>query len=200
MKLNLYNIGKKVLSENIITLPNIPNTRNYWHGGNLDEYDDVIAQKNGRYEYGPGLYLITKFEIAKKYSKGSRKLYIITVENGNEISNSTIPEENVRDFINMYVIRSLRKTVFERLQKYTENGMVDAEVFNNIILNHKAIKGTNTSKLRQFLIKNNIDYEIVHNAFGFGEEMMVLYNMKKIVNVIRFNSSNELSNYDLRKK
>jgi hypothetical protein len=75
--------------------------------------------------------------------------------------------------------------------------MVDAEIFNNIILNHKAIKGTNTSKLRQFFIDNNIDYEIVDNPFGWGEKMMVLYNMKKIVNVLQVKSSDRMEKYDL---
>lgn len=197
MSLKIYNIVKELLSENKIILPNIPNTKNFWHGGNLDEYNEIIAQKNGRYEYGPGLYLITRYDIAKKYSKGSRKLYIVTVELGNDITKSSIPEQNVHNFINTYVIKSLRKTIMERLERYTEDGMVDAEIFNNIILNYKAIKSTNTSKHRQFLIDNNIDYKIVNNAFGFGEEMMVLYNMKKIVNVLQFKSNDTLDNYNL---
>jgi len=195
--MKIYNILNEILNENTITPPNIPNTKNFWHGGNLDDYNEIIAQKNGRYEYGPGLYLITKYDIAKKYSKGSRKLYIITVELGNDITNSSIPEKNVHEFINTYVIKGLRKIVMERLERYTEDEMVDAEIFNNIILNHKAIKGTNTSKLRQFFIDNNIDYEIVNNAFGFGEDMMVLYNMKKIVNVLQVKSNHRLDNYDL---
>ena len=37
------------LNDNEITPPNIPNTMNFWHGGNLENYDDIIAQKNGRY-------------------------------------------------------------------------------------------------------------------------------------------------------
>lgn len=195
--MKLIDITKSIILENIINPPNIPNTKNFWHGGNLDEYNDVIAQKNGRYEYGAGLYLITKYDIAKKYSKGNRKLYIVTVELGNDITDSTIPQKNVHEFINIYVVHKLRKTIIERLEKYTENGLVDAQVFNNIILNHKAIKGSNTSKLRQFLIDNNIDYEIVHNAFGFGEEMMVLYNMKKIVNIIQIKSNHRMEKYDL---
>jgi hypothetical protein len=197
MTLSLYDIAKEVLNENTITPPEIPNTKNFWHGGNLDEYDEVIAQKNGRYQYGAGLYLITKYDIAKRYSKGSRKLYIISVELGNDITDSTIPEENVHQFIHTYVIKNFRKELIERLKRFTDNGMVNADVFNNIILNNKAVKGTNTSKLRQFFIDNNIDYEIVNNAFGFGEEMMVLYNMKKVVNIIQVKSTDRMEIYDL---
>ena len=63
------------------------NTMTFWHGGNLDDYNQgAINQKAGRYEYGPGLYLITKYSEAIKYAKGSRKLYKVTVEKGNNIS------------------------------------------------------------------------------------------------------------------
>jgi hypothetical protein len=66
-------------------------------------------------------------------------------------------------------------------------------------LNEKAIKSTNTRYLREFFIDNGIDYEIVDNPFGWGEEMMVLYNMKKIVNVIHIKPTDKISEYDLKK-
>lgn len=167
--------------ENELKIPQIPGTMNFWHGGNLDVYDDIIAQKNGRYEYGPGLYLTTQFEVAEKYSKGSRKMYLVTVANGVEIHNGVLPEEAVKQFIKSYILGSKKKEVWERIQKYKVDGGFKAFVFNNIVLNEKAIKPSNTSKLRQFYVDNGIDYEIVDNAFGWHETMMVLYNMKKIV-------------------
>lgn len=44
----------KIFNESILEIPQIPNTQNYWHGGNLDEFDDIISQKNGRYEWDMG--------------------------------------------------------------------------------------------------------------------------------------------------
>jgi len=177
--------GKDLLEtsnqENELKIPQIPGTMNFWHGGNLDVYDDIIAQKNGRYEYGPGLYLTTQFEVAEKYSKGSRKMYLVTVANGVEIHDGVLPEESVKQFIKSYILGSKKKEVWERIQKYKVDGGFKAFVFNNIVLNEKAIKPSNTSKLRQFYVDNGIDYEIVDNAFGWHETMMVLYNMKKIV-------------------
>lgn len=176
---------KKSISEikekAIFKIPEIPGTTNFWHGGNLDTYDDVIAQKNGRYEYGPGLYLTTQFEVAEKYAKGSRKMYLVTVANGVDIRNAILSEQAVQNFIKSYIIGSKRKEIWDRLQKYRVGGGFKAYVFNNIILNEKAIKSTNTAQLRQFYVDNGIDYELVDNAFGWGETMMVLYNMKKIV-------------------
>ena len=56
-------------------------TMTFWHGGNLDTSTDV-SHKTGRWEYGPGLYLTTQFDVVQKYAKGSRKLYRVVVEKG----------------------------------------------------------------------------------------------------------------------
>lgn len=188
---------RKNLLENIIIPPDIPGTMNFWHGGNLDDYNDIIAQKNGRYEYGPGLYLTTHYGTAQKYSKGSRKLYLITIAQGQDITDSFLDINKVQDFIKMYVIGTMKKFIWEQIQKYIENGQIKAYIFNNIILNNKAIKSTTTQYLRTFYIDNGIDYEIVDNAYGWGEKMLVLYNMKKIVNVIQIKPGDKISVFDL---
>lgn len=195
--MSIKNKLRTALTEGIIQIPEIPNTRNFFHGGNLDEYDDVIAQKNGRYEYGSGLYLTTRYDIATKYSKGSRKLYIISVEGGTDLNDSFIEYNSAIEFINSYTIKNLRKEIIERLNKYNNEGKVKAYIFNNILLNEKAIKPAYTKYLREFYIKNNIDYEIVHNAFGFHDDMMVLYNMKKIKNILQVKSGDKLPVYEL---
>jgi hypothetical protein len=190
-------VVRGVLSENEIVPPNIPNTMNFWHGGNLDDYGDAIAQKNGRYEYGPGLYITTHYDTARKYAKGSRKLYLVTVENGTEISKAYLDEDKVRDFVSSYVIGSKKKGILTRMERYFVDGKIKANTFNVILLNNKAIKPSNTINLRSFLVDNGIDYEIVLNPFGWGETMMVLYNMNKIVNVIKVGSSDKIYVYDL---
>ena len=172
----------------------------FWHGGDLDNYDDIIAQKNGRYEYGPGLYLTTHYDTAKKYSKGRRKFYIISVEKGNDINKSLLDIYRVKEFINKYVIKNKQKEILQRIEKYNKENMIKGYIFNNILLNEKALSPRNTSNLRQFLIDNGIDYEIVDNPFGWGEKMMVLYNMKKIKNVKQITSKDKIENYDLLKK
>jgi GNAT superfamily N-acetyltransferase len=160
-----------------------------YHGGNLDEYNDVIAQKSGRYEYGAGLYLTTHQDTARKYAKGSRRLYKITITEGVDINDATISTDNINAFIKKYVISSKRKEISERLEKWNDNGKVKAYIFNNVILNEKGISPSNTKYLRIFLVENGIDYEIVDNPFGWGETMVVLYNMAKIVDVEKLDKS-----------
>ena len=196
-RLNSIDITNDIIDEDTITPPNIPNTMNFWHGGNLDNYNDIISQKNGRYEFGAGLYITTHYETAAKYSRGSRKLYLITVENGVDINKATLDVNKVKDFINTYIIGNKKKMLWERLQEYIDGDKVKAYVFNNIILNEKAIKATNTRYLREFYVSNGIDYDIVDNAFGWGERMMVLYNMDKIVNTIQIKPKDKIEVYDL---
>lgn len=193
--MNIQNIIRKIILE--YTEDN--NSMEFWHGGNLDQYNDIIAQKNGRYEYGPGLYLTTQYETAKKYAKGSRKLYKITVSQGSDINNSFLDFDDVTDFIKLYVISSKRKEIYSRLLKYITDNKIKAYIVNNIFLNENAIKPSNTKYLREFYINNGIDYEIVDNPFGWGEKMMVLYNMKKIKNVQIIRPNDNINNYDLNK-
>lgn len=173
------------------------NNMQFWHGGNLDNYDDIIAQKNGRYEYGAGLYLTTHYETAKKYAKGSRKFYLISVENGNDINKSLLDINKVNEFVNKYVIKNKRKEILQRIDKYNNENTIRGYIFNNILLNEKALSPRNTSNLRQFLIENGIDYEIVDNPFGWGEKMMVLYNMNKIKDVKIISPKDKIEKYDL---
>lgn len=190
---------KTSIKENEVIPPTIPNTMNFWHGGNLDDYNEIIAQKNGRYEYGAGLYLTTKYEVAVKYAKGSRKLYIVSVANGTDINNAFIDLAKAKQFVDTYVLKHLKKEIWKRISnpKYVVDNKVKAHVFNNIILNEKAIKPIYTQYLRSFYVDNGIDYDIVNNPFGWGEKMLVLYNMKKIAHIIQLKPGDKPASYDM---
>ena len=168
-----------------------------WHGGNLEDYSDIIAQKNGRYEYGAGLYLTTSYNVVQKYKKGSRKLYLITVSDGNDLNSSYIDYDVCIDFVNNYVIKNKRQDIIDAIDRRRKPEGVPASVMNVSIMNNKAIKSTNTTALRQFFIDNGVDYEIVKNAFGWGEWMMVLYNMNKIIDKQIITSKDKIDDYDL---
>lgn len=198
IRANIRKTLEKTLLENVIVPPDIPGTMNFWHGGNLDFYDEVIAQKNGSYEYGPGLYVITDYAIANKYAKGGRKFYLITVAKGNDIQYVHLPYDAVINFVKMHVTGHLKKSIIERLQPYNKDGIIKAYIFNNIILNEKAIKASKTIFLRQFYIDNGIDYEFIESAFGGAGDMLVLYNMKKIVKITQIQPTDKILKFDLR--
>ena len=106
---------------------------------------------------------------------------------------------DINFFIKKYVLNSKKIEILKRLEKFTKNDLVKSYIFNNIILNEKAVKPSNTKYLREFYVEKGIDYEIINNPFGWGEDMMVLYNMKKIKNIIRIKPTDEIINYDLKK-
>ena len=123
---------KEKLIESIIDPPNIHGTINFWHGGNLDNYDDIIVQRNGRYEFGPGLYLTQNYSVAKKYAKGNRKLYLITIETGNDISDMLLDIDKVIEFVKNHVLSKLQKEILELIYSYNQNNKMFSK--NNIMI------------------------------------------------------------------
>ena len=75
--------------------------------------------------------------------------------------------------------------------------MIPAYVFNNVILNEKAIKATDTVNLSRFFVDNGIDYLLVPNAFGWGEMMVVIFNLQKISDVQQIKPTDTIVDYDL---
>ena len=195
--MNVHQLIRSIIEEDVIEAPKTHNTMTFWHGGNLSDYDDTIAHKKGRYEFGAGLYLTTSFEVVQKYRKGSRKLYMITVRKGTDIRDAYFDYDECLSFINKFVITSKRKEIILAISSRNNNGRVPASNFNNIVLNYDGIKSSSTPILRQFLTDNGIDYQMVGNAFGWGEEMMVLYNMKMIENVVQVKPGDKITSYDL---
>jgi len=179
----------------------------FWHGGNLsqDSLDnDDFVQKGGRYEYGPGLYLTTHYDTAAKYAKGgSRKLYIVEVNPGTELGTISVPLEDALEAVNRFASAKHRSEISERIARRAgdpkgssltgqgpesrsggSSGVVKASVVLNMLVNIEgALRPNKTGELRKWLIDIGADYQTVSSPFGYGETMLVLYNMKKIKDV-----------------
>jgi hypothetical protein len=185
------------LIEDVVELSKEPDTISLWHGGNLTKELVLIPQKNGRFEYGAGLYATTHYDTARKYSKGSRKLYKLTLKKGNDANNARIDYVKAIGFVNQFVIKSKRKDIIQRLENFVKNDTISADIFNNVILNEKAIKAVDTIQLSQFFVDNGIDYLLVPNAFGWHEMMIVIFNLNKIIDVQLIKPSDKIIDYDL---
>lgn len=177
-----------VLSEETLTL---------WHGGDLETFQEAVSHKKGRWEFGPGLYLTTHYDTARKYSKGSRKLYKVVVKKGTDIREVDLQWSIIDEFISVWVIKKKLKEVTERLRKFRRNDKVNADIFVNVIVNEEAIKNVDTDKLRNFLVANGVDYSIQDSAFGWHERMLVLFNMKNIVSKTIVKPSDKIDEFDL---
>lgn len=169
-------------------------TLTLWHGGNLDTISDNLSHKKGRWEWGAGLYLTTHWETARKYSKGSRRLYRVTINSGNDAASTSIPLEKALEFIKLNVARSKQLDIKERLLKRPG---FSAEYFINVLLNNDALRSSASGGLRTFLVENNVDYSIQDNAFGWNERMIVLFNMDKIIKKEVVRSKDLIGVFDL---
>jgi hypothetical protein len=189
------------ISEAVIAPSSEEGTMSLWHGGNLeDAYDDTISHKKGRWEYGPGLYLTTQYDTASKFAKGSRKFYMITVKKGTDLKDVQLPMTVIQEFVNEYVIKNKRKDFMQATDRHVKDGKMNAEVFLNIIINHQSINSKDTNQLRNFFVRNGIDYSTVDNAYGWGERMIVLFNMKNMIGKVQVKPGDKIETYDLPKK
>lgn len=156
-----------------------------WHGGRDLEssYDEVRSHKGGRWEHGPGLYLTTHYDTAAKYAKGGGKLYKVTVRPGTDISEVTIPFQDVLEFVKRNVKGRSQKEMIDDIKNSMSRRGIDqvpAEVVVNLCLNVGAIQNTKTAVLRQFLIDHGVDYAKVGRYGGRDEKVLVVINPKVI--------------------
>lgn len=159
-------------------------TMTLYHGGNLKEgVNSSYSHRTKRWEYGPGLYLTTHYGTAASYAKGSRKLYKVTVEMGNDLDNVLFDYDKVKEFVNTHVMTKKRSDMLARMESKMKDGKVPAYMLVNLIINDEAMKPSKSGILRDFLVNNGVDYSLVSNAFGWNEMMLVLFNFNKIINI-----------------
>lgn len=158
-----------------------------WHGGRNLEHNwrSFQESKKGRWEYGPGLYLTSGYEIARQFAKGGGKTYLVLLEEGNSAENTDIRLSDMLDFASKHVVKSKIKPVSEDLHDHAKRiGATDsikAEILINLIINHDAIPTSKTKLLNSFLVECGIDYSA---TVGYGmqrEHVVVVFNNSKIL-------------------
>lgn len=174
--MNLINIIKEEVEDNVYK---------FYHGGNLDNVDNDYIFKTKKMEYGAGLYLTNNYNVVQKYTKGSRKLYLVKVYKGTDINDVSLDYDYVLKFLKNLISNNSLKKILPYLEKRKNDNKIEMIIVNNLLFNHNLVKGNNTRKLVNFYIQNGIDYEITFNSFGFGEMMMILYNTDKIMSIKR---------------
>ena len=174
-----------------------------WHGGRGLEfsYKENLSAR-GLWEYGPGLYLTTSYERARKYAKGGGATYKVEVENGTDIDTVNLKVEDVQRFISQNVIgrkkNEMLDDIYRNMKKMNNSEQVQAQTLLNLIINNEALQKTKTHVLTEFLVSQHIDYGLVHNYGGSDETVMVVFNREKIKSVKKINAKDvNLDEYDL---
>lgn len=160
-----------------------------WHGGRdlHMTYNAPKSSTKGRWEHGPGLYLTTHYETAKKYAKGGGNTYKVTLELGTHIKDVTIHIDDVLNFVKKNVVKAKQNDMINDLHNNMKRcqtvPFVHAETLVNLCINYEALKGEKTVALNRFLVDHNVDYGTVRNFGGRDETVCVVYNLDKIKKV-----------------
>lgn len=181
----------KILLESESTIKTSSNSKLFFHGGNLQKFDynEILTPKGGRYEYGIGLYLTTSRNVVEKYSKGSRKLYVV------EIDKNIVSLDNVK--VNVSEILNALKNILSKNDLITFKSRVDKmgkeeislESVNVILMNNDILKPKYASDIVKLFISKGADASVDSNVFGWGEEQVVLFNFKKIKSIKQINKN-----------
>lgn len=161
-------------------------TMKFYHGGNLENIDSDYVFKTKKMEFGAGLYLTNDYRVVQKYTRGSRKLYLVEVYKGTDINDVQLDYNYVINFLKKLIGGNISK-ILPYLEKRNEGGKIEMIIVNNLLFNYNLIKGQKTRQLVNFYVNNGIDYEITENSFGFGDKMMILYNTNKIKSIKKLN-------------
>lgn len=174
--------NSSTLTEDLCSIMKESDTVTLFHGGkSIDNYfHGTLPNPKGNREYGPGLYLSTEYSIAAKSTKGGSKIYKVTVEKGNDIYKIKLDLEDIKYFIQKYVIGSKRKDFLYRLEGYIKDNKVSAGTFLNMIINSKAIQSNSIRYLKNFLVSKGIDYAI--ERFD-SHTLLIVMNSNKIQKV-----------------
>jgi hypothetical protein len=121
------------LNENELTIQKEPNTLYFFHGGDLDVVKDDIIQRSDRQVFGPGLYLTTNWDRAKKYAKGGRKMYMVSVEKGTEIEDKKIDISTLTQFLKQNLSPKKTQYVLDRANSRFHNNEIPIFIINNIL-------------------------------------------------------------------
>lgn len=165
------------------------NTLTLWHGGRDLEYSyhSFKNPSKNNWEYGPGLYLTTHYETARKYAKGGGKTYKITFELGNDIDEQLLHITDVNDFIAKSVVGSKQKKLLEdvyfNMERMKQKEHIQANFFLNLVINNNAVIGKRITDLNNLLVEHGADYGRVNRYAGRDETVFVLFNLKKILKV-----------------
>lgn len=151
---------------------------------------EVRGAKKGRVEYGPGLYLTTSYETARKYSKGGGSVLRIGLDPQIVwLESARMPLADA-----LALARSLRgaktrlervaydlSAAAERMKGRLGGDVVPVPSLVNLLVNLDLVSGVNGPVVAAALVALGIEASLVNAKHG--EDWVVLFDPRKIVSV-----------------
>lgn len=161
----------------------------YFHGGllppvwDLHRYPTKDRYDKSKTDAGYGLYVVDHWETARMYQKGNRRFYVVGVEmdSGKDISDVYLDMDLCFRFVMNQFNLNVANELWDRFMNLSKDGKtIRAEYFDNIIVQYEKTTGRVGKELICFLVNNGVGYRKVFNRFGYGENMLVIYDVRCI--------------------
>ena len=157
-----------------------------WHGGRMDGSAEVQTPRKGRYEAGPGIYMTTKYDTARKYAKGGGATFLVSVKPDLHLAEDVlIPLQDGIDFAQKY-LGGKKKNIIADLRANCDRHNADAfraNVIVNLVVNYEAGSGRAGMALAKFLSDSGVDGSLY--SISSKEQWLVICNPAAILNVKR---------------
>lgn len=155
-----------------------------WHGGNRWEGDpEVRPARQGAYECGPGIYLSTSYETARKYAKGGKVTTLVTLgPTVRLLENALLPLSELTAFLRETPRIKRRANILRELEDVCPRFPADSVPVSclvNLCVNYDALAGKPGVALAQWLTAKGIDASL-HRAYG-AEQWLIVFNPKVIL-------------------
>lgn len=152
---------------------------------------ELIPSRKNRYEYGVGIYTTNNYQTASQYAKGSRIVQILDInKNYTDIKNVKIPLKDTINFLSSIRLKN-RAKIIEDLKFNAErmkSELIDAEIINNLMVNHEAGAGPAGVAVSQFLVRNGVDASLERKS---GDEYyLIIFNPNIIRKVQKVDPNN----------
>jgi hypothetical protein len=166
-----------------------------WHGAHRWEGPPTIqpGAKKATVEHGPGLYLTTSAQTARKYAKGGG--VVMRFELDPELrwlEDVKIPLPAVQAWVRTRAGLRKRAEILADIQRHVDRvnqgrdarhlahvDDIPAFVLVNLLIAHEALTGAHAPAMAEFLVNQGVDASLVEQNGG-TESWIVLFNLEKI--------------------
>lgn len=161
-----------------------------YHGARAWEGPPEIRPSRAqRVAHGPGIYLTTSVETARKYAKGGG--YVMRFELDPElgwVEDTAIDADAMIAFVRSVPRLKSRAEIIADIRRNAERRQrreVDATVLINLLVNYNAVRGGIGPLVADFLVKHGGDALLEQHARGGEEDWVVLLNPRRILSYER---------------
>jgi len=152
----------------------------FYHGGSslFNTEPKIMDTKKGRYEYGPGIYLTTSYDTARKYAKGNKVVHLVEIKANKIVLPIDIKIEltDTIELISKKISMSSKnreKMISDLKRSFEQRQYLTANTVISLLVNNEVLKGSAGPKVSEWLSHMGVtaDFNQMSN-----EEWLIVFN------------------------